>query len=113
MLLALGLVVGTAAAGATTASAVAADGRAEGLVLSFFELEGTHGYSFEGGELRKGTSAPTVSIAAQRKGLRAIYEVPGNPGPDVHAVFGSLGSVALDFHRRSARSTGRRRAAPG
>jgi hypothetical protein len=99
-LLAFALVIGLMAARAPEALSAPAGDRGQGLVLSLFELKGTHGYTIEGGELREGTFPPTVSLAAQRKGLRANYEVPGDLGLGIHAVFGSLGNVALEFHRK-------------
>jgi hypothetical protein len=71
----------------------------QGLVLSSFELKGTHGYTIEAGELREGDFPPTTVINAKREGLRASYEVPGEPEPGMHAAFGSVGSVAVAFHR--------------
>ncbi|MCW2989146.1 MAG: hypothetical protein JWM24_2084 [Solirubrobacterales bacterium] len=73
--------------------------KSPGLVLSFFELKGTHGYTVEAGELREGDFPPTTAINAKRGDLRASYEVPGELEPGMHAVFGSLGSIAVAFHR--------------
>lgn len=71
-----------------------------GLVFSQFELEGTHGYTIEGGELREGDFPPTAAIAAHRGRLRASYEVPAELEPGIHAVFGSVGHADLNFQRK-------------
>jgi hypothetical protein len=76
-----------------------ATAKSQGLVLSSFELAGTHGYTIEAGELREGDFPPTTAINAKRGDLRATYEVPGEPEPGVHAVFGSVGSVGVTFSR--------------
>jgi hypothetical protein len=72
----------------------------QGLVLSYFELEGTHGYTVEAGALKEGNFPTTVGVFAKRAGLSASYEVPGELEPGMHAVFGSLGHVAVGFHRK-------------
>jgi hypothetical protein len=76
-----------------------ASAKSQSLVLSSFELKGTHGYTIEAGELREGDFPPTAAISAKRGDLRASYEVPGELEPGMHAVFGSVGSVAVAFHR--------------
>src|SRR3954467_610407 len=82
---------------ATTASA------GGGLVLGYFELEGTHGYEIEAGWIQEGILSPTASVVAHREGLRAIYESPGDPGPGMHASFGPVGNVGVDFRRQKRR----------
>jgi hypothetical protein len=79
---------------ATTASA------GGGLVLGYFELEGTHGYEIEAGWVQEGILPPTASVTAHHEGLRATYETTGDLGPGVHASFGPVGSVAVGFHRQ-------------
>jgi hypothetical protein len=77
-----------------------ADGNGRGLVLSSFELKGSHGYlvNVEGAV---GAALPsTVAVTVERGHLRASYEVPGEVDPGLRAVFGSLGAVAVDFQRR-------------
>jgi hypothetical protein len=75
------------------------NGKGRGFVLSFFDLEGTNGYTIEAGELREDGSPPTAAINAKRGKLRASYEVPGETGPGLRATFGSLGNVSFSFHR--------------
>lgn len=80
-----------------TASAA---GPPTGLVLSSFELDGTNGYEVTVFELREADFPPTVAVSAHRERERADYEAPGELEPGVHAVFGSLGRVAVSFQRR-------------
>lgn len=70
------------------------------LVLSSFELQGSHGYTIEAGALREGNFPATVNISTNRKGLQANYEISGVLEPGIRASFGSLGQVAVDFHRQ-------------
>lgn len=95
--LAAGCAVALLAALGPAAATASAGG---GLVLGYFKLEGTHGYEIEAGWVQEGIFPPTASIAAHREGLRATYETPGDIGPGVHASFGPVGSVAVDFRRR-------------
>jgi hypothetical protein len=81
------------------ASAAAGGGQAR-LTLSQFELEDPNGYKIEAGAMQRGATPRTAAIRARRGGLSASYEVPTGPGPGVHARFGTVGNVALDFHRR-------------
>lgn len=71
-----------------------------GLVLGYFELEGTHGYEIEAGWFQEGILPPTASVVAHREGLRATYETPGDLGLGVHASFGPVGSIAVGFRRQ-------------
>jgi hypothetical protein len=96
----LALCAGIPAVKAPAALAKAPANHGGGLVLSSFQLEGTHGYTVELIELREADFPPTVIAAAHRAGLRASYEVPGELEAGVHAVFGSLGQVEVAFHRR-------------
>jgi hypothetical protein len=71
------------------------------LVLSSFELEGSNGYTIEAGAFREGSFPATVAVAAHRGQLRASYAISGVLEPGIHAIFGSLGQVAVDFHRKT------------
>ena len=85
---------------AAAADAPAAPATDRGLVLSSFELASSNGYKLEVTSGRGGNFQPTVALAAERGSLHASYEVRGGVGPKVRADFGSLGAVALDFHRQ-------------
>ncbi|MEX2106385.1 MAG: hypothetical protein WD810_05755 [Solirubrobacterales bacterium] len=99
-LLGLALCAGVAAVGAPAALAEAPRSPDRGLVLSHFELKGTHGYTVEAVEVREGDFPPMVTVEVHRKAMRASYEVPGDLGPGMHGVFGELGRVAVEFHRQ-------------
>jgi hypothetical protein len=71
----------------------------EPLVLSSFKLKGSHGYSVEAIVGQEGNFPKTVGIIAQREGLSASYELPGQLERGMHADFGTVGRVAMDFHR--------------
>jgi len=86
---------------AAPAALAAPPGRsADSVILRQFELEGANGYEIEvrGGE--GGGIPPGVSVSTQRGPISVSYEVPVDPGAGLHAVFGSLGTVAMQFERR-------------
>ncbi|HKF83441.1 MAG TPA: hypothetical protein VKB23_10830 [Solirubrobacterales bacterium] len=68
--------------------------------LSTIKLGESNGYELELVGLRLGKRRPGVVITAQRETASASYSVRTGNGPGIHATFGSLGQVALGFHRR-------------
>jgi hypothetical protein len=100
-LLVLALCAAVVASGTPAALAAKPGSQPNALVFSQFELRGTNGYTVEGIEVEKGDFPPSTVIVAERDGLRASYEVPGELEPGMKAVFGTLGRVALDFHRKT------------
>jgi hypothetical protein len=86
---------------AIPASALAARGKsAKGLTFSTLTLKGTHGYSIEALAVQEGGATTLAAISAKFQTLSATYEAPAEPGSGMHADFGALGSLDLNFHRK-------------
>jgi hypothetical protein len=100
LLVALASLAGLAATNVPGGLAKAAAKHSGGLVFQSFKLKGTNGYTVEAIEVREADFPPTAAVAAHLGSLSADYEVPGDLRPGMHAVFGSLGSVAVEFQRQ-------------
>jgi hypothetical protein len=71
-----------------------------GLVFKSFELSGSNGYSVEVVQTHGGSLPPSAALGVGVGGSSANYEVPADARPGMHAVFGTLGTLAFDFNRR-------------
>ncbi len=72
-------------------------------MLSSFKLPGSNGYEIEAISVQGGGFPSTAGIMASHSDLSATYEVPDQLGAGINAVFGSVGRVAVDFHRQKRR----------
>jgi hypothetical protein len=86
---------------ATASPALGTPAKGRGLVLSTFKLKGANGYAVEVDEVQGGNLPPTAAITAKRDALQVKYEVPAELESGIHALFGSVGTVAVDFQRRT------------
>ncbi len=96
----LGLTLTIFTAAASPALGTPAKGR-DDLVLSTFKLKGANGYAVEVVEVQGRSTPPLAAITAKRDSLQAKYEVPAEFKPGIHALFGSIGTVAVNFQRRT------------
>jgi hypothetical protein len=83
-----------------TAATPALAAKPKGLTLSSFKLKGSHGYEIEALAGQEGSGTTFAAISATFQSLGATYEAPAEPGSGMHADFGALGSLDLNFHRK-------------
>lgn len=93
-LLAMPVVAAATAQGATPGE------RGTEVVLFNFKLKGTHGYKIEVAAAKAKGLPAGVIVSADRDGLRASYEMRMGFDPGIHAVLGSVSTIAVDFEQR-------------
>lgn len=68
--------------------------------VSTFEVEGSNGYEVLVSSWREGDTPGDAVVQAVNDPFQAIYSVPANAVPGVHATFGPLGQVDVGFEPR-------------
>jgi hypothetical protein len=96
----LALVSATALLSALPAVAGGATGKTHEFKLGTIEVEPSSGHEIEVSTLQEDEKRGFVSVDVAKGPLRANYEVRSEPGPGIHATFGSLGRIDVSFQRR-------------
>jgi hypothetical protein len=91
------LVMALAGLLALPAIAVGAIGKAAELKLGSFELENPSGYEIEVFSVQESGRSTIAAVGVKTELLETNYNVRAEPGPGIHATFGSLGQLDVSF----------------